>query len=73
MRKFFEKQASKIGLVGAAAVAYVENAIAAIDLTAVQTGISGAAASGETVGGYVAIAVVTLVAVGLIIGIIKKL
>lgn len=73
MRKHYQKLAAKLGLVGAAAVAYVESAMAALDTTAVQTGITGAVSSGETVGGYVVAGVASLVVIGLIIGIVRKL
>ena len=46
---------------------------AGIDTTAVQTAISEAESSATTVGGYVITAVATLVVVGLIIAIVKKL
>jgi len=42
-RDFFSKQAAKLGLVGAAAIAYVENAMAALptEATAAFSTISG--------------------------------
>ncbi|MBS1157772.1 MAG: Phage Coat protein [Proteobacteria bacterium] len=46
---------------------------AAVDLTAVQTGITGAQTSGETVGGYVIAAVAGLVVVGVILAIVRKI
>ena len=73
MRKFYEKQAAKLGLVGAASVAYIESALAAVDTTAVGTAITGAQTSAETVGGFVIAAVAGLVVIGLIIGVVKKL
>lgn len=73
MRKFYEKQAAKLGLVGAAAVAYVQNAMAAVDTTAVGTAITAAQSSAEGVGGLVIAAVAGLVVIGLIIAIVRKL
>ena len=67
------KAAKSLGLVGAAAGVYAGNAMAAIPLTDVQTGLTAAVTSGETVGGYVMVGVAALVVVGLVIGIIKKL
>ena len=47
--------------------------MAAVDTAAVKTGIETAQQSAETTGGYVIAAVASLVVVGLIIGIMKKL
>lgn len=73
MRKFYEKQAAKLGLVGAAATAFINNAMAAVDTAAVKTGLDTAISTGETVGGYVIVGAATLVVVGLIIGLVRKL
>ena len=51
----------------------IESASAAIALTEVQSGITAATTSGETVGGYVIAAVAALIVVGVIIGLVKKL
>ena len=59
--------------VTAGLVAVTENASAAIALTEVQSGITAATTSGETVGGYVIAAVAALIVVGVIIGLVKKL
>lgn len=42
LRKQFEKQGLKLGLTGAALLAYVNSAMAAVDVTAVVTEIEGA-------------------------------
>lgn len=72
MRKMFEKQAAKLCLVGSAAAAFVSNAMAAVDTTAVGTALTAAQTSGESVGGMVIAVVAGLVVVGVIIGLVKK-
>lgn len=72
MRKMFEKQAAKLGLVGAAATAFVQNAMAAVDTTAVGTALTSAQTSAESVGGQVIAVVAGLVVVGVIIALVKK-
>lgn len=49
------------------------SAFAAIDTTAVQSGITAAQTSGESVGAMVIAAVAALAVIGLIIGIVRKL
>lgn len=61
MRSFFEKQAAKLGLVGTAAVAYVENAMAAVP-AAVTSALEGAGTDAVAVATVVLVAVVGLVA-----------
>lgn len=79
MRELIENSrkalASKKAQMAAGASALVASGMsqAAIPLSDVQTGITTAVASGETVGGYVMVGVAALVVVGLIVGIIKKL
>lgn len=46
---------------------------AALDLTAVQTSIEGAGTQGTTVGGYVIAAVATLVVIGVVLAIVRKI
>ncbi len=58
---------------GALAAAGMQQAHAALDTAAVDTAITAAIGTGTTVGGYVIAAVATLVVVGLVIGIVKKL
>lgn len=65
------KQANIVA--GAGALVASGMASAAIPLSDVQTGLTSAVTSGETVGGYVMVGVAALVVVGLVIGIIKKL
>ena len=67
----FIKTTKAAFVAGAAVVTGAANA--ALDTTAVQTGITAAQGSAETVGGYVIAAVAALVVVGLVIGIVKKL
>lgn len=59
--------------VTAGVVAVAQNAQAAIALTEVQTAVTGATTSGETVGGYVIAAVAALAVVGVIIALVRKL
>lgn len=73
MRNTFKKQAAKLGLVGSAAVAFVNNAMAAVDTAAVGTSLTAAQASGESVGALVIGVVASLIVVGVIIGLIKKI
>lgn len=73
MRKMFEKQAAKLGLVGAAATAFVQNALAAVDTTAVNTALTSAQTSGESVGGSVIAVVAGLAVVGVIIALVRKI
>lgn len=63
----------KFAALAAAVSGVASSAIAAVDTAGVQTAITGAQGSAETVGGYVIAAVAALVVVGLIIGIVKKL
>lgn len=58
---------------GALVTAGMQSAQAALDTAAVDTAITSAVGTGTTVGGYVIAAVATLVVVGLVIGIVKKL
>lgn len=58
---------------GALTAAGMQHAQAALDTSAVDTAITSAVGTGETVGGYVIAAVAALVVIGLIIGIVKKL
>lgn len=71
-RKALQSKTAKLSA-GAGALVASGLASAAIPLTDVQTGITSAVTSGETVGGYVMVGVAALVVVGLVIGIIKKL
>ena len=65
--------ANKKAQAAALAAAGMSQAHAALDTAAVQTGLNAAVSTGETVGGYVVIGVATLVVIGLVIGIVKKL
>lgn len=58
LRKQFEKQGIKLGLTGAALLAYVNSAMAAIDVTAVVTEIQGTAAPIASIGAAVLIVMV---------------
>jgi hypothetical protein len=56
------------GLVGLGSVP----AFAALDLTGIESKVTAATTSAETVGGYVIAAVAALIVVGLIISVIRK-
>lgn len=58
LRSQFEKQGIKLGLTGAALLAFVNNAMAAVDVTAVVNEISGAAAPIALIGSAVLIVMV---------------
>lgn len=58
MREFFKKQGIKLGLTGVALAAYVNQAMAAVDVTAVVTEIQGAAAPIASIGAAVLIVMV---------------
>lgn len=77
MKKYLQARLSQIhaakAAVGAAMIAAGAHAQAAIDLTGVDASITSAESQASTVGGYVIAAVAGLVAIGLIIGIIRKL
>lgn len=73
MKRRLERQAAKLGLVGSAAAGFVSNAMAAVDTTGVQAGITAAQTSAEGVGGMVITAVAAIVVIGLIIAIVRKL
>ena len=64
MRKHFEEQAAKLGLVGTAALAYVENALAAVP-TAVTTAVETAGADMVTIATAVFVAIIGLLAFSL--------
>lgn len=66
----YKREIAAAGGFGALAM---QHANAAIDLTGVQAGLTAAQASGETVGGYVVVAVAALVVIGVIVTIVKKL
>ncbi len=71
---FIRSQSGKaVAGFGALAAAGMQQAHAALDTSAVDTAITAAVGTGTTVGGYVIAAVATLVVVGLVIGIVKKL
>lgn len=65
----FVRNAS-IGLAGVAAASPV---FAEVDITGVKAGIESAQGKGEEVGGYVIIAAVALVVVGVVLAIVKKI
>lgn len=65
--------ANKKAQAAALVAAGMSQAHAALDTAAVQSGLNAAVGTGETVGGYVVIGVATLVVIGLVIGIVKKL
>ncbi|MFA7239876.1 MAG: major capsid protein [Sulfuricellaceae bacterium] len=72
-RELLLQSRSKVVAALAASTAFVAvQAQAALDTTAVQTSLTGAQTTGETVGGYVIALVAGLVVVGLVIGLIKK-
>lgn len=58
---------------GSALSAFAGSAMAAVDTAAVQTGINSAVGSAESVGALVVGGVASLVVIGLIIGIVRKL
>lgn len=79
--KNFKAQAAKFGrqlsfrklCIGAAGLAAGNSAFAAVDTAGVITAVDGAATSGGTVGTAVIVAVASLVVVGVVIAIVKKI
>lgn len=69
-KKFCSNRYAQAAAVGSAVMS---QAHAALDTTAVSTGISSAVVTGETAGTLVIGAVAALVVIGLVIGIVKKL
>jgi hypothetical protein len=67
MKKFYDK----LCLAGLAGLVSVP-AFAAIDLPTIKTSVEASQGAAETVGGYVIVAVVALLVVGLIISVVRK-
>lgn len=76
MKKWVKKQCNKANAVrvslGTALATGISHAQAAIDISGVQTGITGAQTAAENVGGMIIVAVAGLMAVGLILVLMKK-
>ena len=76
LKKWVKKQCNKANSVrasvGTALATGISQAQAAIDISGVQTGITGAQTAAENVGGMIIVAVAGLMAVGLILVLMKK-
>lgn len=74
LTKSARKHANALALAVSTGVATVsQNVLAAVDLTEVETSLTAAQTSGESVGTLVIGVVAGLVVVGIIIGMVKKL
>lgn len=79
MKKHLKAQLAQINRsavkIGASASALLASSLtfAAVDITKVESGITAAQTSGESVGALVVGAVAALVVVGIIIGLVKKI